>query len=122
MADAIEQLMLANLIDVFNERDADTRKAAIGRTYANDVRWTDDEGVTTGHEALDAKCIGLQQNLGDQQFVADGPVRRLQGFGYLAWHLVDPASGQPSMSGFDVALVADGLITDLWTVLIPPNG
>jgi hypothetical protein len=122
MADAIEQLMLANLLEVFNERDADKRKAAIGRTYANDVRWTDDEGVTAGHEALDAKCMGLQQNLGDQQFVADGPVRLLQGFGYLAWHLVDPASGAPSLSGFDVALVTEDLITDLWTVLIPPNG
>ena len=122
MADAIEQLMHANLIEVFNERDAHTRAAAIERTYAKDVRWTDDEGVTTGHAALDAKCIGLQQNLGDMQFVADGPVRRLQGFGYLAWQLVDPASGQPSMSGFDVALIAEGLITDLWTVLIPPNG
>lgn len=121
MADAIEQLMHANLIEVFNERDADTRSAAIERTYAKDVRWTDDEGVTTGHAALDAKCVGLQQNLGDMQFAADGPVRRLQGFGYLAWQLVDPASGQPSMSGFDVALIAEGLITDLWTVLIPPT-
>ncbi len=59
MADAIEQLMHANLIEVFNERDADTRAAAIERTYAKDVRWTDDEGVTTGHAALDAKCVGL---------------------------------------------------------------
>ncbi|BBY26841.1 nuclear transport factor 2 family protein [Mycolicibacterium sediminis] len=121
MPDAIETLMFDNLLAVFNERDDDKRRAAIERTYASDVRWTDDEGVSTGRAALDAKCVALQANLGDQQFAADGPVRSLEGFGYLGWHLLDPATGQPVLSGFDTALIADGVITDLWTVLIPPQ-
>ena len=121
MPDAIETLMLDNLLAVFNERDDELRRAAIARTYATDVRWTDDEGVTTGHAGLDAKCVALQGNLGDQQFAADGPVRRLSGFGHLGWHLLDPGSGKPVLSGFDAALIADGVITDLWTVLIPPQ-
>jgi hypothetical protein len=48
-------------------------------------------------------------------------VHQLPNFGYLAWHLVDPTTGGPSMSGFDVAVIADGAITDLYTVLIPPQ-
>ena len=121
MSDPIETLMLANLLEVFNERDATKRQAAIERTYAPNVRWTDAEGVSTGRDALEAKCVALQQQLGDQQFSASAPVHQLPNFGYLAWHLVDPATGQPSMSGFDVALIADGAITDLYTVLIPPQ-
>ena len=91
MSDPIETLMLANLLEVFNERDATKRQAAIERTYAPNVRWTDAEGVSTGRDALEAKCVALQQQLGDLQFSASGPVHQLPNFGYLAWHLVDPA-------------------------------
>ena len=120
MSDVVENVMLANLLEVFNERDDAKRRSAIERTYAADVRWTDAEGVSTGTAALDTKCVALQSNLGDAQFVADGPVHQLPGFGYLAWRLVDQG-GQPVMGGFDAAVIADGVITDLWTVLIPPT-
>ena len=120
MADVIEHLMRANLLDVFNERDESKRRAAIDRTYAPDVRWTDAEGVSTGRDALDAKCVALQQQLGELQFAPVGPVHQLPGFGYLAWHLSGP-DGVPVMSGFDVAVVNDGVISELYTVLTPPE-
>ena len=115
-----ENLMLANLLEVFNERDETARRATIERTYAADVRWTDAEGLTTGRDALEAKCVALQNQLGPMQFSAAGPVHVLPGFGYLAWNLVDPATGQTSMSGFDAATIVDGVIAGLYTVLIPP--
>lgn len=121
MSDSIESLMTANLLGVFNERDEGKRRAAIDSTYAADVRWTDDEGVTTGREALEAKCVALQRSLGALRFVAAGPAHQLSGFGHLAWQLVDPSDGQPRMAGFDVALITDGVITDLYTVLTPPG-
>ncbi len=37
MVDMIEDLMRANLLDVFNERDETKRRAAIDRTYAPEV-------------------------------------------------------------------------------------
>jgi hypothetical protein len=122
MSDLIETLMHANLIEVFNERDEAKRHAAVERTYAPDVRWTDAEGVSTGRGALEAKCVALQQQLGELQFTAAGPVRTLTDFGYLAWSLVDPTTGQPGMAGVDVALVRDRVIAELYTVLIPPEG
>jgi hypothetical protein len=65
--------MHANLLEVFNERDRECRREAIARIYTDDIRWTDDDGVTTGRAALDAKAEALQANLGDLQFVAAGP-------------------------------------------------
>ncbi|WP_239645454.1 hypothetical protein [Mycobacterium sp. UM_CSW] len=47
MTETIDDLMEANLLGVFNERDAERRAPAINSTYAPDVRWTDDEGTTS---------------------------------------------------------------------------
>ena len=120
MSDPIELLLHANLIEVFNERDDAERRAAIDRTYATDVRWTDDEGVSVGREALDAKCVALQASLGPLQFEAVGHAHVLEGFGHLAWRLVAPDGSSP-MAGFDVILVRDGVIAELYTVLTPPS-
>ena len=120
MAESIEQLMHANLLEVFNERDDAARRAAIARTYAEDVRWVDSEGESVGREALDVKCVDLQNSLGPLQFEAAGPIHALNGFGQLAWRLVAPDGSSP-MAGFDVALIEDGVIAVLYTVLTPPT-
>jgi SnoaL-like domain len=109
--------MHANLLEVFNERDDARRLAAIARIYADDVRWTDDDGVTVGREALNAKAVGLQQKLGDLQFAAAGPAYETTGLGLMAFNLVNPGSDPPQVSGFDVAIVRDGVIAELYTVL-----
>lgn len=119
MPSPIAKLMHDNLMAVFDERDDARRRAAIRETYAADVRWTDAEGVTTGADGLEAKCVALQSGLGALRFEPVGSVHELPGFGYLAWRLVDPDGGV-AMTGFDAAVVAGGVITDLWTVLIPP--
>lgn len=118
MSESIERLMESNLLRVFNERDADRRRAAIADTYSPDVRWTDDEGVSVGHDALDAKAQALQDGqLAGLSFVKAGPVHHTRGFGYLAWNVVAPGSTTPIVSGFDVALIAEDRITDLFTVI-----
>jgi hypothetical protein len=121
MSGTITTLMNDNLLAVFNERDQSKRQAAEAHTYAATVRWTDAEGTITGVDALEEKCVGLQSGLGDLQFEADGPVHELPGFGYLAWRLVTPVDGTVAMTGFDAARIEDGRITELWTVLIPPQ-
>lgn len=49
--------------------------------------------------------------------MAAGPVHGLTGFGYLAWHLVAPGDPTPKVSGFDVAIIRDDVIAELYTVL-----
>jgi len=117
MTNTIDELMHANLLEVFNQRDHAQRRATIARIYSDDIRWTDDDGVTVGHDALDAKAIALQANLGDLQFIAPGTTHQTLGLGYLAFQLVKPGSDTPQVSGFDVAIVRDGVIVELYTVL-----
>jgi hypothetical protein len=90
MRATITELMHANVLEVFNERDSARRRATIEHIYADDIRWTGDDGVTTGRAALDAKAVELQAKLGDLQFIAAGPVYQTLGLGYLAFQLVKP--------------------------------
>ncbi|MFZ0905714.1 MAG: nuclear transport factor 2 family protein [Mycobacterium sp.] len=117
----IDELMHANLLEVFNQRNDERRRAAIARTYADDIRWTDDEDVTIGHAALNAKAIELQAKLGDLQFIPVEPTHQTLGLGYLAFQVVEPGSNTPDSSGFDVAIVRDGVIAELYTVLTAPS-
>jgi hypothetical protein len=109
--------MHANLLEVFNQRNHERRRAAIARIYADDIRWTDDGGVTIGHAALDAKAIELQAKLGDLEFIGAEPTYQTLGLGSLAFQLVEPGSNTPHGSGFDVAIVRDGVIAELYTVV-----
>ena len=112
--------MHANLLGVFNERDHERRRVAIEHTYADDIRWTEDDGFTIGHDALNAKAIELQARLGDLQFIAAGPTYQTLGLGYQAFQLVEPGADTPVASGFDVAIVRDRVIAELYTVLTDP--
>jgi hypothetical protein len=116
MTEIISSLMEANLLGVFNERDARKRAVAIERTYAPDVHWTDDEGVSIGREALEDKAKALQSQMQGLVFAKAGPVYKTRGLGYLAWKL-GPEGGDPVATGFDVAVVRNYLIAELYTVI-----
>src|ERR1700758_1109389 len=122
MTDTVRNLMEANLLGVFNERDAQQRASAIESTYAPDVRWTDDEGTTVGREALEAKASALQAQMEGLVFAKAGRVYQPRGLGYLAWTL-GPEGGDPVATGFDVAVVRGDLISELYTVITSqPDG
>jgi hypothetical protein len=99
MPATITELMHGNLLEVFNARDTARRRATIEHVYADDVGSTDDDGVTTGRDAPDAKAAEVQAKLGDLQFISAGPVYQTLGLGYLAFQLVKPGSSTPVGSG-----------------------
>jgi hypothetical protein len=121
MSETVSALMEANLLGVFNERDAQRRASAIESSYAPDVRWTDDEGTIVGREALETKAKALQAQMHGLVFTKAGPVYQTRGLGYLAWQL-GPEDGEPVASGFDVAVVRDDLISELYTVITSADG
>jgi hypothetical protein len=47
MRATITELMHANLLEVFNERDSARRRATIEHIYAKDIRWTDGETASS---------------------------------------------------------------------------
>jgi SnoaL-like domain len=116
--DAALALMRATLLDVFGERDPARRRAAIERTYADDVTFSDEDATVVGHDALDARVAELQARLPpDAVFAPDSPVYAGAGGEHaLAWTL-SPEGGAPVARGLDVATIADGRIAALRTLL-----
>lgn len=113
-----EELMRANLLEVFNERDAARRRAAIDRTYVADVQFSDPEDAVVGRAALDAKAQQILDGAPGFVFRPAGAVQVNHDLGYLAWEF-GPADQPPVVRGMDIALVADGLVTKLYTLLLP---
>ncbi|MCD2194951.1 nuclear transport factor 2 family protein [Actinomycetospora endophytica] len=112
----IPDLMHANLLEVFGERDRDRRRAAIARTYTEDVVMHDPEGVVTGRDALDAKVQTLLDGAPGFVFRAAGPLRECDDLGLLGWEF-GPEGEAPVVTGLDIVLVVDGRITSVHTIL-----
>ena len=112
----IRELMLMNLFAVFNERDPERRLKAIAANYTEDVIWTDPERTLHGRDALNARAQELLDNLPDFVFTAAGPVHVLRDLGHLPFIQGVPEQ-PPAITGYDVALVRDGRIAVLYTLV-----
>ena len=113
----IRELMLSNLFAVFSERDRERRLQVIARNYTEDVIWTDPDATTHGHEEMNEQAQKLLDRMPDFVFSAAGPVHVSRDLGLLAFNLGVPEQ-PPAVSGIDVALVRDGRIAVLYTLLI----
>jgi hypothetical protein len=112
----IRELMLANLFEVFDERDPNRRLDVIARNYTEDVIWSDPDGTIQGHEAMNEQAQKLLDRMPDFVFSAAGPVHVSRDLGLLSFNL-GVAKQSPAVSGVDVALVRDGRIAVLYTLL-----
>ena len=112
----IRELMLANLFAVFGERDPERRAKAIATNYTDDVIWTDPDATTQGPQALNERAQRLIDRSPDFVFSAGEPVHVSRDLGLLVFNLGMPER-PPAVSGIDVALVRDGRIAALHTML-----
>jgi hypothetical protein len=114
----VHELLEANLVRVFGNRDAASRRAAIDETYAEDVVFVDPDDTVTGRDALAAKAAGLLDDApADFVFAADGILYTDADTGALPWAF-GPA-GAPVVRGIDIITVRDGLIAELRTLVVP---
>jgi hypothetical protein len=113
----IADLMHANLLEVFGERDPQRRRAAIDRVYAADVKFADPDEVVIGRDALDAKAQKILDEAPDFVFSHAGPLHVVQDLGYQAWNF-GPEGAPPVVRGVDIALVQDGVIVNVYTLLL----
>ena len=115
--DLIERLMLANLLEVFNERDRARRRAAIDRVYSDDIVFSDPEALVVGRDAIDAKVQQLLDDAPGFVFSPAGAVLQNHDLGYLTWKF-GPEGHEPVVTGMDICFVRDGLIVKAYTLLL----
>jgi ketosteroid isomerase-like protein len=116
---SVAELLAANLHEVFGNRDRASRRAAIDRVYAEDVVFSDPDGVVHGRAAIEDKAAALLARAPEEfVFAEDGPRYVASDVGALAWAL-GPA-GAPIVRGIDVVTVSDGRIASVRTFFIDP--
>ena len=114
---SIDELMRGNLFEVFNQRDGEQRREAIARIYASEVSFSDPEETVIGHDALDAKAQRILDEAPGFVFAAAGSTYVNHDLGYLAWTF-GPEGQSPVVRGVDIALVENGLIAKVYTLLL----
>jgi hypothetical protein len=117
MPEAME-LLHSNLHEVFGERDPERRWAAIGRTYTEDVTFTDPDGDFVGWQALSDRAQQLLSGAspGDV-FEEDGPAYVGKDMAALAWRFGSP--GKPVARGLDILTIRDGRASTVRTLILP---
>jgi SnoaL-like domain len=115
MPDA-KELLDSNLHGVFSERDPERRRAAIERTFTEDVRFIDPEGEVVGRQALSDRAQELLDAApADFVLEEDGPRYAGPGTAALAWRFGPP--GSPVARGIDILTIRDGRVSVLRTLL-----
>ncbi|MFB2554863.1 nuclear transport factor 2 family protein [Herbiconiux liangxiaofengii] len=117
MTDSTEDLMNANLLEVFGQRDPALRRAAIERTYTDDVVFLDPDEIVEGYDALDTKAGKLLDDAPGFVFSPGGPVYVNHDMGYLAWNF-GPEGQPPVVRGVDTCFIRDGRIAKVYTLLL----
>ena len=115
--DSISALLSANLHEVFGNRDAIARHAAVERIYSEDVVFIDPEGTSRGRSAVEGKAAALLDDAPSNfVFVEDGERYVGEDIGALAWAF--GPLGAPVARGIDVLTILDGTITSVRTFFI----
>ena len=114
------ELLTSNLLEVFAERDPARRRAAIERTYTEDVTFTDPDGDFVGWQALSDRAQELLDGApSDFVFEEDGPQYVDTDAAALAWRF-GPA-GKPVARGVDMLTIRDGRVSRIRTLIAPQS-
>ncbi len=117
MSDKVTDLMLRNLQEVFNERDAARRIGAVKSIDAKEAEFFEGDERIKGHDAISAKVGALQASFPpDFTFSPTSAPARNHDLGRLIWR-VGPVDAPPVATGMDVAVFERGRIRALYTFL-----
>lgn len=102
------QTLARRYVDLWNEPDADRRRALLRALWTEDGSYVDPMMQASGHEQIDTLIRAVQQRFPDFRFAlaegsADGHGDRLR----FSWHL-GPDGAEAPIKGTDFATLKDG--------------
>jgi SnoaL-like domain len=107
-------LMRANVVSVFNERNADRRRAAVGQLYAADATLYEPEAVAIGWDAISQAVGKLLASLPpDFVFTVVADAVGHNGAARLFWR-ASPPGGPVAATGTDFAFIEGDKIKRLY--------
>jgi SnoaL-like domain len=118
MADV--KTIVGNYIAIWNEPDADARRAIIARTFSDDASYLDPIMAGEGPQGIDAMVAGAQAQFPGHRFeLTAGPDAHHDRVRF-AWSLFADHGGAPVARGVDFATLAeDGRLRSVTGFLEP---
>ncbi|MGV9617021.1 nuclear transport factor 2 family protein [Nocardia xishanensis] len=108
--------LVAQYLEIWNTTDAAARSAAIARVFTDEPGYVDPLMAVTGRAALDAGIAAVQAQFPDMVFRLAGPVDGHHDQVRFTWEL-GPADGPALVVGFDVAVLEEGRIAQVYGFL-----
>lgn len=114
-------LLRVVLHQIFNERDASKRRAAIAKYMSVTCLFIDPQAAHQGHAAIDDACVAVLKDTDGFVFTERGAPEVLHQLGdthvgKLKWGF-GPLGEPPKVLGEDVLTIEDGKIARLYTFL-----
>jgi hypothetical protein len=108
-----ELQMASELVDrylaAWNTADPTDRAGAVAAVFTPDATYTDPLASVGGHDAIAAVIAGARDMFPGHSFRPHGAPDAHHDLVRFGWELVPPGGGEPTVVGFDVAvLAADG--------------
>ncbi|MBY8860863.1 nuclear transport factor 2 family protein [Nocardia sp. CA2R105] len=116
MTNSPAELMRRNLLEVFDEPDANRRAAVIAANYSDDVVWHEKDRIMHGRREFESRAAELRAEHPDWVFRPAGPASELDDIGHLGFRY-GPPDQPPVVSGMDIARTRDGVIIELYTIV-----
>lgn len=120
MEQSVERIIERNLLEIFNGREADSRRATIDELWDKDVVFIDPDCVHEGVERINAVAELLFTQFEGYVFSVRGPGQSIHGVGRLPWSYGPPGDPQ-RITGTDVGVTKDGKLTALYVFIDPPS-
>ncbi len=116
------ETIVKRYIESWNETDDARRRAIIETLYAENARYTDPLVAATGWNAIDATVAGAQKQFDGLVFSLAGKVDAHHDTARFTWHLAQPDAAEPTVIGFDVAVVEHDRLRKVYGFLdkVPP--
>jgi hypothetical protein len=120
MQDKEAELLVRNLIEVFDERDATKRLGVVQELYTENAIFYEPDASFQGYEAINNRVSELLSTLpSNANFAPIAKPNRNHHLARLSWTLATE-EGPVMVRGMDVAVVEDGRIATLYLFIDPP--
>jgi SnoaL-like protein len=111
------QRVIERYIDVWNATDPARRRELTGEVFTRDAAYSDPLAAVRGHDAIDQLVAAAQAQFAGLQFSLGGPIDAHHDQARFTWHLGAPGTEEPVVIGFDVAILNDGRVRDVYGFL-----
>jgi hypothetical protein len=120
MESTIEALLERNLLEVFNNNDAASRREVIAEIWAENCVFVAPEGIHHGRREVDETVGGLLAQFPGFRFAVDGVAQGQHGVGRISW-IFGPPESPRQITGEDIGIIQDGRLATLYAFIDPSD-